>query len=154
MRIKGFWVQWIDFINLPWSISDNTPYLMSLPQHPIIKSAVFGEDVTQPTIKLTTGWLLGRIKRFDKRVHTPSSGWGHYLMTYEVISLFVSDWRNTEGGSLNHPEYLPWDFEGWRGWRGCPQSVVAQHVCEPLFQQLALGAYDLRVLLGSVPLAQ
>ena len=42
------------------------------------------------TIELTMGWLLGRIKRFDNRVHTLASGWGHYLMTHEVIPLFVS----------------------------------------------------------------
>ena len=71
-------------------LSQHTIPSMSLSQHPIIKSAVFREDVTQLTIELTTGWLLGKIKRFDKRVHTPSSGYGHYLMTYEVGSLFVS----------------------------------------------------------------
>ena len=100
---------------------------MSPPQHPIIKLAVFGEDVTQPMIKLTTGWLLGRIKRFDKRVHTPSSGWGHYLMTYEVISLFVSDWRNTEGGFLDHPGHLPWDLQRGGGQSSCTPSMVEWH---------------------------
>ena len=59
-------------------------------QHPIIRPLGFGEHVRQPIIQLTTGWLLGDIQRFDKRVHTPSSSYGHYLMTYEVVSLFVS----------------------------------------------------------------
>ena len=59
-------------------------------QHPIIRPLVFGEEIRQPIIQLTTGWLLGDIKCFDKRVHTPSSGYGHYPTTYEVVSLFVS----------------------------------------------------------------
>ena len=59
-------------------------------QHPIIRPPVFGEDIRQPIIQLTMGWLLGDIKRFDKQVHTPSSGWGHYLTTFEVGSLFIS----------------------------------------------------------------
>ena len=41
-------------------------------------------------IQLTTGWLLGKIQRFNKREHTPLSGWGHYPTTHKVVSLFVS----------------------------------------------------------------
>ena len=41
-------------------------------------------------LALTTGWLLGDITQFDNQVHTPSSGWGHYPTTHEVIPLFVS----------------------------------------------------------------
>ena len=40
-------------------------------------------------IELTTGWLMGTIHCFDGREHTLSSGFGHHLLTYEVISLFV-----------------------------------------------------------------
>ena len=75
-------------------------------QHPIICPLVFGEEIQQPIIQLTTGWLLGDIKCFDKRVHTPLSGFRHYPMTYEVVSLFVSAWRNTEGDSFRFPKIL------------------------------------------------
>ena len=59
-------------------------------QHPIIHPPVFGEHGCRPIIQLTTGWLLGEIQRFDKREHTPLSGWGHYPLTHEVVSLFIS----------------------------------------------------------------
>ena len=62
---------------------------MSLLQHPIIKAVTFGER-SHPTISLTTGWLLGDITRFSNEEYTPSSGWGHYPTTIEVIPLFVS----------------------------------------------------------------
>ena len=55
---------------------------MSLLQHPIIKAATFRER-SQPTISLTTGWLLGEITQFSNEEYTPSSGWGHYPMTIE-----------------------------------------------------------------------
>ena len=63
---------------------------MSLLQHPIIKATTFREQISCPSILLTTGWLLGEITQFDNQVHTPMSGWGHYPMTHEVIPLFVS----------------------------------------------------------------
>ena len=59
-------------------------------QHPIIHPPVFREHGHRPIIQLTTGWLLGEIQRFDKREHTPWSGWGHYLTTHKVVSLFIS----------------------------------------------------------------
>ena len=59
-------------------------------QQPIIHPPVFAEDDCHPVIQLTTGWLLGTIRRWDGRVHTPSSGFGHYPSTYEVIPLFIS----------------------------------------------------------------
>ena len=62
---------------------------MSLLEHPIIKAATFGER-SQPTISLTTGWLLGDITQFSNEEYTLSSGWGYYPMTHEVIPLFVS----------------------------------------------------------------
>ena len=68
----------------------HTILFMANLQHPIICPPVFREEIQQPIIQLTTGWLLGDIKCFDKRVHTPSLGYRHYPMTYEVISLFVS----------------------------------------------------------------
>ena len=46
--------------------------------------------MSQPTIELTMGWLLGKVMRFDNRVHTLVSGWGHYPTIHEVIPLFVS----------------------------------------------------------------
>ena len=65
------------------------PQCMANMQHPIIRPPVFSEEIWQPIIELTTGWLLGQIKHFNKRVHTPLSGWGHYPTTYKVDSLFV-----------------------------------------------------------------
>ena len=59
-------------------------------EHPIIRPLVFSEEIRQPIIQLTTGWLLENITHFNKRVHTPLSGYGHYPMTHEVISLFIS----------------------------------------------------------------
>ena len=64
-------------------------------QHPIICPPVFGKEIRQPIIQLTSSWLLGEIKHFDKRVHTPSLGYGHYPTTYEVVSLFVSVFEET-----------------------------------------------------------
>ena len=58
-------------------------------QHPIIRPLVFGEHGCFPIIQLTTGWLLGDIQCFNNREHTPSSSYGHYPSTFEVISLFV-----------------------------------------------------------------
>ena len=63
---------------------------MSLLQHPVIKSTMFSKQISWLSISLTTGWLLGDITCFDNRVHTLSSGWGHYPTTHEVIPLFVS----------------------------------------------------------------
>ena len=54
-------------------------------QHPIIRPPVFREHGCHPIIQLTTGWLLGEIQRWDNREHTPSLGWGHYPLTYEVF---------------------------------------------------------------------
>ena len=82
-------------------------------QHPIIRPLVFGENIQQLIIQLTTGWLLGEITRFDKRVHTPSSSWGHYLMTHEVGSLFISCLEETLRGPLDLPRHLPWDRQRW-----------------------------------------
>ena len=59
-------------------------------QHPIIRPPVFGEDGRCPIIQLTTGWLLGNIRRWDNMEHTPSSGFEHYPSTFEVIPLFIS----------------------------------------------------------------
>ena len=63
---------------------------MSLLQHPIIKATTFGEQISRPSILLTTGWLLGDITWFNNEVHTLASGWGHYPTTHEVIPLFIS----------------------------------------------------------------
>ena len=88
-RIKGIQVQWIDPINslLPFLTQHTT--MAAILQQPIICPLVFGNNDHHPVIQLTTGWLLGTIRHWDRRVHTPSLGFGHYLSTYEVISLFV-----------------------------------------------------------------
>ena len=113
-------------------------------QHPIIRPPVFGEQIWQPIIQLTMGWLVRDIQCFNKRVHTPLLGYGHYPTTYEIISLLVSAWRNTEGGSLDHPGHLPQDLEGGGGCRSCSPTVVAWRISEPLLQWLAMGAHNLR----------
>ena len=46
-------------------------------------------NMQHPIIKLTTGWLLREIQHFDNREHTLLLGYGSYLLTYEVVSLFV-----------------------------------------------------------------
>ena len=113
-------------------------------QHPIIRPLVFGEHGCHSIIQLITGWLLGEIQCFNKREHTLSSGWGHYLMTHKVVFLFISDWRNTEGGSLDYPRYLPWDCQGGGGCSSCTPSLVEWHLPKPLLRWLVVGAYDLR----------
>ena len=104
-------------------LRQHTTPSMSLSQHPIIKSAVFG-NVSQLTIELTTGWLLGKVTHFDNRVPTLVSGWGHYPMTYEVIPLFISALRNTEENFVDHPRYLPQDSQGGGGQGGCTPLLV------------------------------
>ena len=74
-------------------------------QHPIIRPPVFGEEIHQPIIQLTTGWLLREIQHFNKRVHTPSSGWGHYLLTYKVIR-HKADRRQSPGWVENCKQSL------------------------------------------------
>ena len=70
------------------------PLLDTLPmaaifQQLIICAPVFSEDDHHLIIELTTGWLLGTIHCWDGREHTPSSGFGHYLLTYKVLSVVV-----------------------------------------------------------------
>ena len=43
------------------------------------------------------GWLLGTIRHWDGRVHTPALGFGHYPSTYKVIPLFVRSDGNADG---------------------------------------------------------
>ena len=87
---------------------------MSLLQHPIIKVTTFGER-SRPTISLTTGWLLGDITRFSNEEYTPSSGWGHYPTTIEVIPLFVSAYRNTEENFFYRSPKIPSTDSARRG---------------------------------------
>ena len=107
---------------------------MSLSQHPIIRSVVFGKDISRLPIELTTGWLLGKVIRFDNRVHTPASGWGHYPTTHEVIPLFISACRNADTGGKGsitqwvHVEYM----EG------------SETIC-PTFTQWVRGGYFSKV---------
>ena len=58
-------------------------------QQPIIQAPVFSKDGHHPIVEFTTGWLLGTIRCWAGREHTPLSGFRHYPLTYEVISLFV-----------------------------------------------------------------
>ena len=102
-------------------------------QHPIIRPLVFREQIRQPIIQ-----------HFDKRVHTLLLGYGSYPTTYEVVSLFVSAWRNTEGDSLDHPRYLPRDCERGGGCGSGPPVMVVRHIPEPILRWSALGTYDPR----------
>ena len=106
---------------------------MSLLQHPTIKSATFGER-SRPTILLTTGWLLGDITRFSNEEYTPSSGWGHYPMTIEVIPLFVSACRNAEENLTDHPRHLPQDSQGGGGQDGGTPLLVERRLPEPILR--------------------
>ena len=105
-------------------LRQHTAPSMSLSQHPIIRSVVFGKDISRLPIELTTGWLLGKVIRFDNRVHTPASGWGHYPTTHEVIPLFISACRNTEENFLDYPRYFPWDLQRGGGRSGCTPLLV------------------------------
>ena len=107
---------------------------MSLLQHPIIKAMTFGERISRPSISLTTGWLLGDITQFDNEVHTPSSGWGHYLTMHEVIPLFVSALRNAEENFIDHPGYLSWDPQGGGGQDGHTPSLVERCLPKPVLR--------------------
>ena len=90
-------------------------------QQPVIQALVFGEDGCHPVIELTTGWLLGTIRCFDGREHTPSSGFGRYPSTYEVISLFVLFDRHWGWGGLK-PVITCW--EHWELWLNEPSDFM------------------------------
>ena len=96
-------------------LRQHTTPSMSLHHHPIIKATTFSEQISRPSISLTTGWLLGDITWFDNEVHTPVSGWGHYPTTHKVIPLFISALRNAEENFVDHPRYLSWDPQGGGG---------------------------------------
>ena len=75
-------------------------------QQPIVHPPIFAEDGCHPVVEFTTGWLLGTICCWDGREHTLSLGFGHYLSTYEVFSVFILlDRTLTE--AIDHPGYLP-----------------------------------------------
>ena len=124
-------------------LRQHTTSSMYLLQHPIIKSATFGEH-SWPTISLTTGWLLGNITRFSNEEYTLSSGWGHYPTMLKVIFLFVSACRNTEENFADHPRYLPWDSQGGGGWDGCSPPLVERHLPELVLWWLVVGPHDLQ----------
>ena len=114
---------------------------MSLLQHPIIKAVTFGER-SQPTILLTTGWLLGNITQFSNEEYTLSSGWGHYPMTIKVIPLFISACRNAEENFTDHPRYLPRDPQGRWGRDSRSSSLVGRCLPKPFLWQSVVGPYD------------
>ena len=58
-------------------------------QQPIIHPPVFAEDGHCLVIQLTMGWLLSMIHHWDGREHTSLLGFGHYPLTYEVLSVFI-----------------------------------------------------------------
>ena len=67
-------------------------------QQPIVHPPVFAENGHCPVVEFTMGWLLGTIHHWDGREHTLSSGFGHYPLTYKVLSVFVLlDRTLTEG---------------------------------------------------------
>ena len=56
-------------------------------QQPIIHPPICNTEGCCLIVKITTGWLLGTITHWDNREHIPSLGFGHYLLTYEVLSV-------------------------------------------------------------------
>ena len=58
-------------------------------QQPIIHPPVFAKDGHHPIVEFTMAWLLGTICCWDGREYTPSLGFGHYLSTYKVLSIFI-----------------------------------------------------------------
>ena len=47
------------------------------------------DDSHCPIVEITMGWLFGTICHWDGREHTLSSGFGHYPLTYEMLSVFI-----------------------------------------------------------------
>ena len=75
-------------------------------QQPIICPLVHNTEGHHPIIEFTTRWLLGTIACWDGREHTPSSGFGHYSSTYEVLSIIVLD-RTLMERITDNPRHLP-----------------------------------------------
>ena len=77
-------------------------------QQPIVYLPAHTGNGCHLIIKFTTRWLLGTITHWDGREHTPSLGFGHYLSTYEVLSVFILLDRTLTEGFIDHPGHLQW----------------------------------------------
>ena len=80
-------------------------------QPPIIHPLVANGKGYCLIIEITTGWLLGTITHWDGREHTPLPGFSHYLLTYEVLSIFILLDRTLMEGIIDNPRHLPWDSQ-------------------------------------------
>ena len=77
-------------------------------QQPIVHPPTHNAEGCCPIIEFTTsGWLLCTITHWDGREHTPSLGFGHYSLTYEVLSIFILFDRSLMERIIDNPEYLP-----------------------------------------------
>ena len=78
-------------------------------QQPIVCPPAHNSEGCHLIIEFTTGWLLGTITCWDGREHTPSLGFGHYLSTCEVLSVFVLPFdRTLVGRIIDNPRHLSW----------------------------------------------
>ena len=62
-------------------------------------------------VKITTGWLLSTITHWDNREHTPSLGFGHYLLTYEVLSIVILLDRTLMERIIDDLKHLSWGHQ-------------------------------------------
>ena len=76
-------------------------------QPPIVCPPAHNAEGCCPIIEFTTGWLLSTVACWDGREHTPSSGFGHYPLTYEVLSVIILDRTLTER-IVDNPGHLSW----------------------------------------------
>ena len=77
-------------------------------QQPIICPLTCTANGHHLVIEFTTGWFLGTVACWDGREHMPSSGFGHYPLMYEVLSVFVLFDRTLTEGIIDNPGHLLW----------------------------------------------
>ena len=75
-------------------------------QQPIVRPLVLNGEGCHPIVEITTGWLLGTIQHWDGREHTPSSGFGYYPLTYEVLSIIVLLDKTLTERIIDNPRHL------------------------------------------------
>ena len=77
-------------------------------QKPIVHPPTCNSEGRWPIIEFTTGWILSTITCWDGREHTPSpsSGFGHYPLTYEVLSVIVLLDRTLMERIIDNPGHL------------------------------------------------
>ena len=75
-------------------------------QQPIIRPPAHTVNGCCPVIEFTTGWFLGTVAHWDGREHMPSSGFGHYPSTFDVLSVIVLLDRTLMERIIDNPGHL------------------------------------------------